>query len=546
MRFIKTGIFPVLCIPAVAIIALVGCGKASSQADKATSEGILLMGNKVEPSSLDPQLTTSVEEANIEWALFEGLLGPDPKTLQPSPALAERFEVSTDGLIYTFHIRTGAKWSDGTPVTSNDFVVSWKRLLSPQLASLNATLLHCVKGAKAFNEGKSTDFSTVGVSAPDPQTLVVTLESATPWFTSILMHPATYALPISFIEKCGALTDRTSGWTRKENFPSGGPFKIAKWQPGSMIEVAKNPSYWDAQAVRLNAIRFFPIDSANVEETAFRGGQLHITDTVPVGKIAAMLKTGDRSLRIDPYLGIYYYSLNTARKPLDNPDVRMALSLAIDRDAITQKLLGGAQKSALSFVPGAIDGYEPPKVVTTDITRARALLAKAGYPDGAGFPKMELLFNTSENHRMIAEAVQAMWKANLGIEVELRNEDFNSYLGTRTSGNFDILRAGWVADYPAAASFLDLLLSNSSNNFAGWKNAKYDAIMEKSRSATSDRERAALYREAETLMLGEAPIIPIYVYNTTRLIRPEVEGWDPNVMDWHPYKYVSLKEPTNK
>jgi len=527
-------------------LTLAGCGKIHTQADRASQQGILLIGNKIEPSSLDPQITTSVEESTIEFAIFEGLVSPDPKTLDPRPALADKWTVSADELTYTFHIREGARWSDETPVTSGDFALSWKRMLSPELASINAQLLFCVKGAKAFNEGKTTDFSTVGVTAPDAHTLVVALERPTPWFMSILMHPATYAVPVAFVAKHGALSDRSSGWTRKKHVPASGPFAISRWQTGSMIEVTRNAAYWDAATVGLNIIRFFPIDSANVEETAFRGGQLHITDTVSVGKIASMLKNGDKSLRLDPYLGTYYYALNTTRKPLDNPDVRLALSLAIDRDAITQKLLGGAQKTATAFMPEPIGGYDPPRIVATDVLRAKELLLKAGFPDGTGFPKLELLFNTSENHRMIAEAIQAMWKANLGIDVDLRNEDFNSYLGTRKNGDFDILRAGWVADYPAAASFFDLLRSDSGNNFARWKSARYDELIEQSCNATSDEARNAAYRDAETLMLGESPIIPIYAYNTMRLVRPDVEGWYPNAMDWHPFKYVRLKTPDTK
>ena len=530
-------VFSVLCT---------GCKKSATQADKAAAQGILLIGNKVAPSSLDPQLTTSVEECNIERALFEGLVSPDPKTLAPEPALADKWEVSADGLRYTFHLREGAAWSDGTPLTSADFLFAWRRLLTPSMASINAPLLYCVRGAKAFNEGKSTDFSTVAVSAPDARTLVVELEQPTPWFFGILMHPATCALPQKFIFSCGGAFNRSNGWTRKTDMPSSGAFVMAKWQSNSVIEVVKNTKYWDAAKVRLNAIRFFPIDSTNVEATAFQGGQLHITDTVPVNKVAHLRKEHDPALRMEPYLGVYYYAFNTQHKPLDNPDVRNALSLAIDRKAIAEKLLGGAQIPAQSFIPDGVGGYEPAKLVTMDVARARVLLAKAGYPNGAGFPKFELLFNTSENHRMIAEAVQAMWKQNLGIDVELRNEDFNSYLSTRGAGNFDILRASWVADYPTAASFLDLLRSDSGNNFARWKSADYDRLMNESKTAASDVARNELYRKAESTMLNDAPIMPIYLYNTTRLISPDVHGWYGNAMDWHPYKYVWLEATKTK
>jgi oligopeptide transport system substrate-binding protein len=527
-------------------ILLDGCKKSETQADKAAAQGILLIGNKVEPSSLDPQLTTSVEEGNIERALFEGLVSPNPKTLAPEAALADKWEVSPDGLRYTFHLREGVAWSDGTPLTSADFLFAWHRLLTPSLASINAPLLYCVRGAKAFNEGITADFSTVAVNTPDARTLVVELEQPTPWFFGILMHQATCALPQKFICSCGGAFNRSNGWTRRPDMPASGAFTMAKWQPNSLIEVEKNPKYWDAAKVRLIAIRFFPIDSINVEETAFQGGQLHITDTVPVNKVAFLRNQNNSTLLLNPYLGVYYYVFNTTHKPLDNPDVRLAMSLAIDRTTIAGKLLGGAQIPAQSFLPEGVGGYQPAKLVKMDIALAKKLLAKAGYPNGEGFPKLELLFNTSENHRMIAEAVQAMWKQNLGIEVELRNEDFNSYLSTRGAGNFDILRASWVADYPTAASFLDLLRSDSGNNFAHWKSVDYDRLMDESKTAASEVERNKLYRKAESTMLNDAPIMPIYLYNTTRLISPAVHGWDSNAMDWHPYKYVWLEGAKEK
>jgi oligopeptide transport system substrate-binding protein len=522
-----------------------GCAR-KTQTEKAAEAGILLMGNKVEPSTLDPQLTASVEEGNIQRALFEGLVSPNPKNLSPEPGVAESWDISPDGVRYTFHLRRDAAWSDGTPLTSADFLYSWKRLLSPELAASNAQIFYCVKGAKAYNEGKTKDFSTVGISAPDARTLVVELDHVTPWFLSILMYPTAYPVPRQSIEACGGEFDRSNPWTHSDKLATNGPFTLAKWRINSVIEVRKNSQYWDAAKVRLSAIRFFPIDNQNIEETAFRGGQLHVTDSVPVNKVAYFSKRGDPALQIAPYLGIYYYAFNTKHPPLDNRDVRRALSLAIDRDAITQKLLSGMQKTAKSFVPRGIGDYAPPEVVRSDVAEARALLAKAGYPEGRGFPKLEILYNTSDAHRMIAEAVQAMWKQNLGIEVALRNEDFNSYVATRSSRDYDIIRASWIADYPTQFSFLEILKSDSGNNHAQWKSAEFDALLAQAMSASDEKVRNDCCRKAEGLALDDAAIAPIYHLSNTRLISPLLHGWEPNLMDWHPYKYMWLEAQAAK
>jgi oligopeptide transport system substrate-binding protein len=540
---ILSGFFRLLPVAALATTPALfsGCSRGTTQADTAAAQGILIVGNKVEPATLDPQLTTSVEEQNVERALFEGLVAPNPRTLAPEPALAEHWTMSEDGCTYAFHLREGLKWSDGTAITSADVLFSWRRLLAPEMASANAVLLSAVKGADSFNAGKA-GFDTVGLAAPDSRTVLVTLERRTPWFLSILTHPALAVLPRKSIEASGGAFERSNGWTRAPGLLSSGPFVMEAWESGRRIELKANPDYWDAATVRLKGLRFLPIESITVEDTAFQGGQLHVTDTVPVGRIAFLKRQKNPALRVDPYLGVYYYALNTSHPPLDNPDVRRALSLAIDRRAIAVNLLGGAQRPARSFVP-AVEGYPPCEELGCNADEARRLLSQAGYPGGAGFPKLELLYNTSENHRLIAEAVQAMWKEVLGIDVDLRNEDFKSYLGSRQKGDFDILRASWIADYPSAFSFLDLLLSGGGNNFARWANPEFDRLVEEAKNAQSPEESAALARKAEALLLAESPVIAIYHYNTTRQIHPGVRGWEPNPMDWHPWKYVFVDPP---
>lgn len=523
-------------------ITPVDCAARERDVDVANRDGILLIGNRVEPVDLDPQITTGAQEINIHMALFEGLVAPHPETLEPEPGVAKRWDVSGDWQTYTFHLRPEAMWSDGQPITAQDFLYSWERMLSMDLGAKNAFLLFPIKGAKAFHAGVGT-FADVGVSAPDAHTLVVHLEKPVPWFLSMLMHPAFYPVPRHVLEPKGGTDNRASGWTQPGTMVGNGPFRLTDWKVHSVIKTEKNPYYWDSDSVKLNGVHFFPIENLGSEETAFRGGQLHVTDALPANKVRSYTEGGSKMLRVEPYLGTYYYTINTANAALKDARVRLALALAIDRKLLIDTALAGVQTPAHAFTPDGVGEYKAPQVQSFDLERAKALLAEAGYPGGKGLPRIEILYVSSENHARVAEVLQALWKQNLGIDVVLRNEEWASYYSSRDGGNFQLAQSSWIADFPAPATFLETLASWSDNNFTQWLSPAYDGLIKKAENAKSETTRNQFYAQAETLLLEQAAVIPLYHYQTVYLIRPEVKGWHPTLLDWHPYKYISLEVP---
>jgi len=529
-----------LCLVA-AILSFTGCAKHETLVERGNRDQVLLRGIGPEPASLDPHLATQAADYNVLSALFEGLVAEDPVDLHPVPGVAESWEVSSDGLIYAFHLRANGRWSNGDPVTAQDFAVSWRRVLTPSLASENAYLLYVVRGAEAFHRGRSADFASVGIAAPDARTLVVTLAHPAPYFLSMLNHPAWFPVPLSTIEKYGPTAQRGNPWARPGSFVGNGPFVLREWRAGQRIVVAKSPTYWDAAAVRLREIDFYPF-TVDAEEHAFRAGQLHVTDALPPAKIDTYRRDPSRLLRIDPLLGTYFYRLNVAHPPLDDVRVRHALALAVDRRAIVEKILRGDQLPASAFTPPGMAGYTPPAGLPTDFATARRLLTEAGFPGGKGLPTLELLFNSSESHRAIAEAVQETWRRELGVEVRLVNMENNSVLEARRTGSFQILRSSWSADLADPQNFLALWTSESGNNFTGWTDPAYDARLRQAELATAPTHRFAFLQQAETRLLDAAPIIPIYYYTHVFLLQPSVQGWHPTLLDHHPYKHVWLEE----
>ncbi len=525
----------------LAVLALAGGCARERPVELARRDGMLLLGNGPEPQALDPHVTTGTPELNIQMALFEGLVGPHPETLEPLPAAAESWSVSADGLRYVFTIRDSARWSDGAPVTARDFVAGWRRALSPAQAAPNAVLLHVIAGAAAFNRGETADFAGVGVRALDERRLEVTLAGPAPHFLSLLLHPVWYPVPSHRLGEGTAAGDRAGPWTRPESFVGNGPFVLSAWRPRQYVEARRNPLYWDAAAVRLQAVRFHAIDEPAAEERAFLSGQLHVTDALPPARVAAYRRAGSPPLRIDPYLGTYYILPNLRSGPLADPRVRRALSLAVDRAAVTERLLGAGQAPAGGFVPPAMPGYDAGIAPVHDPAAARALLAEAGFPGGRGLPRLEYLFNTSESHRQIAEALQAMWRRELGVDVQLVNMEWRSYLDRRTSGEFQLARAVWIGDYLEPSTFLDLWTSGNPNNWAGWSDPAYDALMAAARAAPDPAERMRLYAAAERRLIEQQVIIPLYHYVTVYLIDPAVRGWHANLLDWHPLKHVWLE-----
>ncbi|WP_394729910.1 peptide ABC transporter substrate-binding protein [Altererythrobacter sp. GH1-8] len=522
-------------------LMLASCGDRIAETEKAAQEGILLIGNGSEPKGLDPHLVTGVPESQIIGALLEGLIARHPTNdLEPEPGMAERWDHNEDYSVWTFYIRD-AKWSNGDPVLATDFVYSWKRILSPALGAEYAPMLYVIQNAEAFNRGEIEDFEKVGVKALDDKTLQVTLQGSTPHFLSMIKHTSYSPVNPRAVEEHGGMTDRQSGWSTLDNYVANGPFKLKRWVTNQVIEVERNPNYWDAKTVRLNGIRFYPVDNASTEETMFRNDRLHMTNTVNPDKIAFFKEIMPEEMTISPYLGSYFYRLNVTREPFTDVRVRRALALAIDKKLLVERVTKGGQAPATGFVPEGIPGYAASTTVQFDPDEARRLLADAGYPGGKGFPKVEIMINTSEAHRKIAEAIQALWREELGITVGIYNQEWKVYLDSMTNLDYEIARSAWIGDFVYPSTFTDMFTTGNGNNDTGWSNARYDQLVARSRVVDSEDERMAIFRESEDLLLQEMPIIPIYWYTRVYLKDTRVHGWHPKLLDNHNYKYVWLE-----
>ena len=506
-------------------------------------DGIFHYGNGSEPQGLDPHVVTGVPENHILRALFEGLTVKNPYTLEPEPGVASSWDISDDGRVITFHINPKAVWSNGEPITAGDYVWSWQRLLTPTLGAEYAYMLYPVKNAERFNKGTISDFSEVGVKALDTQTLQVTLNERTPYFLQLMDHYSTFAVHRATLEKFGKTSDRYTPWTRVENMVSNGAFRLKKWQLNRRIELEKSDTYWDRDKVKLNGIVYYPTENVVSEERMFRVGQLHYTNSVPLGKIPVYKAMTNSPYVQAPYLGTYYYLINTLTPPTDDIRVRQALSMAVDRDKLNKTVMKDTTTSAYSITPPDTLGYYPPDLFGYDVSRARELLAEAGYPNGEGWPGLELTYNTSEDHRKVAVALQQMWKDALNIEITLTNQEWKVYLDSITNMHFQIARRGWIGDYVDPNNFLDLFLTAGGNNNTGFANPDYDDMIlrEAPQSATRE-ERFAVFQKAETLLMEQMPIIPIYTYSSKHLVHPSVNGLPPNLMDSINMKYVWLDQ----
>jgi oligopeptide transport system substrate-binding protein len=512
-----------------------------SNVESGNRDQILHYGNGEEPQEIDPHLTTGIPEFNIQLALFEGIISKHPSDLSIEPGVAESWVISEDQLVYTFHFRDNARWSNGDPVTAHDFVYSWERALRPELGSLYSYMFTYIKNADEFVKGKLKDFSKVGIKALDERTLQVELNAATPFFLQLLDHHSYYPVHPPTIEKFGGMLKRGSQWSRPGNFVGNGSFVLKEWKLNRILIVEKSQTYWDADKVKLKEIYFYPVQNNSTEERMFRAGQLHITSTVPNEKIAEYRKTNPDSLNITPYLGTYFYRFNTKIKPLDDVRVRRALSMSINRKQIVEHITKGGQIPAYTFTPPNTNGFTSVARFKYDIEAAQKLLVEAGYPDGKGFPKLEIIYNTDESHRMVAIAIQQMWKKALNINITLANQDWQVYLENETQGNYQISRAGWIGDYLDPNNFLDMLLTDGGNNRTRWSNSEYDANIAAAALAVEKEERFKLFQRNEQILVDESPVMPIYTYTRVFLINPSVIGWSENILDQHPYKYVSLQ-----
>ena len=532
-------------ITSITLLALIlvtsGCRKSERVVDIGTRQGILHFGNLSEPRELDPHVTTGVAEQNILSALFEGLVTENPGTLEIAPGTAKRWDVLDEGARYLFHLQPEARWSNGDPLKAAHFAYAFERILSPAFGAPYAYMLYVIKGAEDFHREATSDFSDVGVNAIDDHTLEITLHTPIPHFLTKLTHMAWFPVHPETIEQHGGMTAIGTSWTRPAHFVGNGPFALKQWHPNRQITVARNHHYWDRENVKLNGIVFYPIGDHAIEERAFRAGQLHITGTVPVERISHYQRNHPDILYLEPYLGTYYYLLNTRRPPLDNPKVRRALALTIDREQITRVITRADEDPALHFTPPDTGGYHAEARLAGNTQEAQQLLAEAGYPGGEGFPVFTILYNTADTHARIAEAIQQMWRQKLGITVELNNMDWKVYLDQTQSGNYDIARAGWIADYLDPETFLNLWVTDGGNNRSGWSNEQYDEYIRTAATSTDPETRFYAFQQAEKILMQEVPIIPIYFYRSKSLVHPDVGGYDPNVLDRHSWKHLYLQ-----
>jgi len=526
-----------------------GCER-KTLVDIGTEKQILYFSNGTDVTGIDPYGTNGMPEARIIQSVFEGLVAKDPKTLETVPAVADQWDVSEDGMTYVFHIRENAKWSNGDPVTAHDFVNSWLRGLMPALANETVTALFVFKNAEKYYQKEITDVSQVGFTALDDHHLKIELENPTPYFLQLLDYIALFPVHTASMKKFGALDDAANPWSKAGNFVGNGPFTLHEWIPGKSLIVKKNPYYWDKDNVKLNEIHFLPIEQLLVEERMFKARHLHRTEWMPFEKIPVYRNKKDPEYNHYPYFSSYYYAFNVTKAPFDDVRVRKALAYSIDRQAIAERVTNGAQTPAGSITPPDTLGYTSRTQIGYDVKKARKLLADAGYPDGKGFPYAELSFNTSEQHQIIAQAIQQMWKKNLNINIQLKNQEWKVYLHEIKNLNHNIARLGWVGDYIDPNTFLEVFTSYSGDNRTGWKNAKYDELIKRAATIYNKDERFEVFQQAETLLLEEAPIIPIYYYSTNNLVSTQLKGFYPNILDYYSYKHLYLesdkKSPNKK
>lgn len=539
---IKTTCFLRLSLLLSLLITACSGGDTETRVVAGNREGVLHFGNYGEPQGLDPHIVTGVPEHYILTSLFEGLVTKNPYTLDIEPGVAESWEISEDGLTYTFHLRDDAKWSNGDPVTAEDFRWSFQRATSPLLGSEYSYMYYPIVNAEAYNSGNLADFDQVGVKVLDELTLQLQLHSPTPYLLQLLDHYSLFPVHRATVEAFGDATDRLSNWAREGNIVTNGSFVLTEWQINSHVRVEKNPLYWDADKVKLNAIVFYPTENQITEERMFRDGQLHWTREIPLEKIPAYQQDQPEVTRIAPYLGSYFYMMNTTRPPLDDARIRRALAMAVDRDLIAETVTQGVYRGSTSLVPPGTKGYEPPKTFSFDPEGARKLLAEAGYPDGEGFPAFDLLYNTHEDHRKIAVAIQQMWMQNLNITVNLVNQEWKVYLDSQNNMNYQVARRGWIGDYVDPYTFLGMYITDGGNNKTGFSNARYDEIILSQAPSELDQEkRYKLYREAETILLEEMPILPIFTYQYKHLASTNLKGMPDNIMDYYNWKYAYLE-----
>jgi ABC-type oligopeptide transport system, periplasmic component len=536
-----------LCL--FAAIALASCSKSPPASP---AEKTLRISQRNDPADLDPATATLPDEFFIIRALGEGLVTPAPSdlsTLNPqlstpatlnsqliSPAAATHWEISADQLTYTFHLRRDALWSNGDPVTAHDFLASYRRALTPATAAPKVSLFFAVKNARAFATGALTDFSAVGFAAPDSHTLVITLEHPTPRFLLYVASGPWIPVHVPTIERHGR------AWTQPAHHVGNGPFTLAEWRPHQRLVVSKNPRHHAAADIHLDRLAFISFDSGDSEERAFRAGQIDVTMSLPVSKVPVYEQNRSPELHRAPLAETRYLSLNTTRPPLNDPRVRRALSLALDRATLVARVLRGGEHPTTTLVHPSL--YSPPAPADLPATPSlsptenpRALLASAGFSDPATFPRLEL---STWTNSPIVEAIQSMWRTELGIETSIVLREAKVHLAALQSADYDIAFITAIPDVPDAANLLETFRSDSAANYPHWSDSRFDELLARAARTPDLADQTALLREAEAHLLAESPLIPLYFNARNWLMSPRVLHWQTDLLWTRFYHHVAL------
>lgn len=482
-----------------------------------------------EPDSLHIHQAQGLSAIHLLREIREGLVTFDVLG-EPAPGVAERWEILDEGRLYRFHLRENARWSNGDPLNASDFVRAWRLAVSPASASRNASLLSAVVNADEILAGRAEP-ETLGITAPDGHTLEVRLRHRQPWFVEILTHPVSYPLH-----------ENDQGTPRKAVV--NGAFMIERMTPHAIIRLVANPHFHAAGSVAIKTLEFFPIEDPPAELSRYRAGELHITETIPPGRFKWLNENYHDDLRISPYLGSFWLGYNLARQPFkSDSNLREALSLAIDRDTLVRVVLGAGELPAWSVIPPGLDGHEPRQNLGSKQQReaeARNLYRRSGY--GPANPlRLEIRFNSSSQHRRMAIAVAAMWKQVLGVATELINEEWKVFVNNRSQGVLtQVFRGGWIADYADPTSFLDLFRTGEAMNWSAYSNPEYDELLERA-SSLEGKPRITLIKQAESQLMRDMPLIPLYYYVSRHLVKKQVKGYQDNVRDIHLSRYLDIE-----
>lgn len=568
--------------------------------------------NGTEIKSVDPAKITGQPEGRIVNALFEGLVNWHPETLEPIPGVAEHWEISEDGRQYTFYLRSDARWSDGSPVTAEDFVYSFRRTLDPFTASEYTQQLWYITNARKYNGGGSAlqagdpveieleeqpagarafargkllrgellgveqlgegdrveriftvsihgqteryttsqgamagdvqlckqvlfDFEHVGIKAAAELELRLTLEEPTPFFLQLTgFYPL---FPVN--QKC-VDTHGYPQWTRAENIVSNGAFVLKERRIRDRIRMVKNPHYWNRDQVQLNSVDALAVESDATALNLYMTGEVDWIPRIPPTVIQPLQKENRDDLKIAPYLVTEFYRINTTKPPLNDVRVRRAMGLAINRREIVETVTQAGEVPALSLVPPGMPNYESPQFPGYDPEMAKQLLAEAGYPGGRGFPKIDILYNASDTAAAVAQLIQAQWGSTLGIDIGPRQEEWNSFLTSQQLMQYTIARSGWIGDYSDPNTFLEMFVTGSPFNQTGWSNTRYDELIQQAKSESDPAKRMQIFYEAETILLEEMPIIPLFNGMSKNMVRSYVRGFYPNIQDTHPLSAISI------